>query len=744
MLSPASQEQNNIIDAIQNNNVKVNSVAGSGKTTTVLHMAKRLSNQSILLLTYNAKLKLETRKRKTDLGLGNLSVDSYHSFCVGHYNRKCFKDSVILKILEENTKPLKKFNYNIIVVDEAQDMNKIYYKLVNKIISDNGSEVKICIIGDKYQSIYQFNNADYRFITLAEKIFKPNELEWKELKLSTSFRITNQMAKFINNCVMGFNYINANKEGSKVRYIMTETFNYDRPLAEVMYYLNDCVFDDIFILAPSVKKGKNDSPIRVLANVLTKIGIPIHVPTDDDEKLDEDIVKNKIVFSTFHQTKGLERKNVIVYGFDESYFQIFNKDADSNVCPNELYVAITRASENLTILHNTQKNYVPFLKDELLEHCCHYERSILRTVYESGKAITLDVSEITRHLPSEVINKALDYFDRKLINDKEKLIDIPIKTKQGNLYENVAEINGIIIPSYFEYINNNKMSIYDILINKNQKVDIKLSKDMPTSDLLRLATQYSAYSSGYNFKMNQIKDYSWMEDEKLDDAVDRLEDIIKKDAKFEVEVFNPELKFGKVIVGRMDCLDKDTIWEFKCTKNLDTEHFIQLAIYALLNENMRGYRLRDIEDKLKKCRVKKIEEQVLFKKLQLEDIIIVNKKRFIIYKIDLNSIKVFDENGDKKLIKNNNNLFTRIVEADLKEVNRLKEQYEYYSEMVYKYKLMNILTNEIYELEFDKNMLDEMVNYLLFHKYKSIKKLTDDEFITELNETIMMSEEASD
>jgi len=235
-----------------------------------------------------------------------------------------------------------------------------------------------------------------------------------------------------------------------------------------------------------------------------------------------------------------------------------------------------------------------------------------------------------------------------------------------------------------------------------------------------------------------------MEDEKLDDAVDRLEDIIKKDAKFEVEVFNPELKFGKVIVGRMDCLDKDTIWEFKCTKNLDTEHFIQLAIYALLNENMRGYRLKDIEDKLKKCRVKKIEEQVLFKKLQLEDIIIVNKKRFIIYKIDLNSIKVFDENGDKKLIKNNNNLFTRIVEADLKEVNRLKEQYEYYSEMVYKYKLMNILTNEIYELEFEKDILDEMVNYLLFHKYKSIKKLTDDEFITELNETIMMSEEASD
>ena len=111
MLAKASTEQNIIINAIKTNNVKVNSVAGSGKTTTVLHMAKELCKESILLLTYNARLKLETRKRKTELGLNNLSVDSYHSFCVGNYNRKCFKDSVIIKILDENSKPLKKFSY---------------------------------------------------------------------------------------------------------------------------------------------------------------------------------------------------------------------------------------------------------------------------------------------------------------------------------------------------------------------------------------------------------------------------------------------------------------------------------------------------------------------------------------------------------------------------------------------------------------------------------------------------------
>jgi superfamily I DNA/RNA helicase len=251
--------------------------------------------------------------------LNNLDVHSYHSFCVGHYNKLCHKDQAIIKLIKENNSPFKKFKYDIIVVDEAQDMSSLYYKLVIKIINNNLTDARICVIGDKYQCIYQFKEADYRFITLAEKIFTINNFEWKELKLSTSYRITNQMANFINHCVMGFNYINACKEGNKVRYIMTDTFNCERPLEEVLYYLDDCHFDDIFIIAPSVKKGKNDSPIRVLANSLSKINIPIYVPTDDDERLDEEIIKNKIVFSTFHQVKGLERKNVIVYGFDDKY-----------------------------------------------------------------------------------------------------------------------------------------------------------------------------------------------------------------------------------------------------------------------------------------------------------------------------------------------------------------------------------------------------------------------------------------
>jgi hypothetical protein len=39
------------------------------------------------MLTYNAKLKEEVRKKREDLALDNLEVENYHSLYVKYYNR---------------------------------------------------------------------------------------------------------------------------------------------------------------------------------------------------------------------------------------------------------------------------------------------------------------------------------------------------------------------------------------------------------------------------------------------------------------------------------------------------------------------------------------------------------------------------------------------------------------------------------------------------------------------------------
>ena len=55
-LPEISSEQNNIIEQLSlNNNVVVDSVAGSGKTTSNLHIALHFNHKNILLLTYKYK-----------------------------------------------------------------------------------------------------------------------------------------------------------------------------------------------------------------------------------------------------------------------------------------------------------------------------------------------------------------------------------------------------------------------------------------------------------------------------------------------------------------------------------------------------------------------------------------------------------------------------------------------------------------------------------------------------------------
>lgn len=61
-------------------NIKINAVAGSGKTTTIIEYAKaKPSNSKILYIAFNRSVKLEAAKRFLDLGLTNVRAETAHS-----------------------------------------------------------------------------------------------------------------------------------------------------------------------------------------------------------------------------------------------------------------------------------------------------------------------------------------------------------------------------------------------------------------------------------------------------------------------------------------------------------------------------------------------------------------------------------------------------------------------------------------------------------------------------------------
>jgi len=81
-----TEEQYAIINST--GNIKINAVAGSGKTTTVIEYARaRPRSSKILYLAFNKSVKLEAVRKFAEKGLTNVKVETAHSLAFGYIVR---------------------------------------------------------------------------------------------------------------------------------------------------------------------------------------------------------------------------------------------------------------------------------------------------------------------------------------------------------------------------------------------------------------------------------------------------------------------------------------------------------------------------------------------------------------------------------------------------------------------------------------------------------------------------------
>ena len=412
----ASAEQQLVCDHIcLGENVVVDACAGSGKSTTILTVANALPKKRFLQITYNAMLRKEFKEKVAECGLENIEVHTYHSFAVKYFFRDAHTDTGIRHLLysyskssDEVTDDLVTYPeipaFDIVVLDETQDMTLLYYRLVTYIlhvicnknytpsrienargnvtlpleshpldVSDpltNISEkrsrgrphkLQLLILGDYMQGLYEFKGADTRFLTLAPQIWAScKHLKspiFRSCTLRTSYRITRPMASFVNHAMLGHTTTEnirlcACRDGSPVVYIRNSRINIECIVVNFILRLLEGgdLPSDIFVLGGSVK-GVN-SNIRKMENVLVERNIPCHVPMLETDKIDDRVINGKVVFSTFHSVKGRQRKYVFIVGFDQSYFTYYGREMNESQCPNTLYVGCTRATHGLFLLEN--------------------------------------------------------------------------------------------------------------------------------------------------------------------------------------------------------------------------------------------------------------------------------------------------------------------------------------------------------------------------------------------------------
>lgn len=169
-----SPTQLRIINDSANQHLVVAAGPGSGKTKVLVHklasllLAEDVKHEQLLMLTFSRAAATEFKKRLMEL-IGNaanyIELKTFHSYCfdlLGRVGSLSDAGNIVSKAVEKiccgEIEPFR-ITKTVLVVDEAQDMNKEEYALVKALMEQN-PDMRVILVGDDDQNIYDFRGAD--------------------------------------------------------------------------------------------------------------------------------------------------------------------------------------------------------------------------------------------------------------------------------------------------------------------------------------------------------------------------------------------------------------------------------------------------------------------------------------------------------------------------------------------------------------------------------------------------------
>ena len=592
-----SAEQGFAIDQLLNtqNNIIIDAMAGSGKTTTILHLARAAPETKFLVLVYNRRLMIETQERANALGLNNIVIYNYHTLGVRYYTPECSTDQGLKRVVEDEMSVVlgqKLPDFSILVMDEQQDLTPILKRFVDKVICDKGyalpnhllpavgTQLRVVVLGDQRQQIYSFNNADARFLTMAgrrELFGYINNQPWIQAHQTYSNRITEQNVDFINSQLlkidMGTPLMRAarrlDKDGkscSKPRYIICDPAEEAVREVERLIYKDGWKPADILILSPSTR-GKSSA--KIAANQMALKNIPVHRADSDVIVPSASVTHGKVLVCTYHQSKGIERPVCIVLGFDQQYHYFYDKQHElPAVVSNAQYVAATRAMEQLILLHDHSWGPLPFIDLHTINKTCEF--IVRKPLTETQKTVATrpaaqtryGVIALCRNLSETVITQCLEKLMVRQVVEPMFPAQAPpteVLDKHG-LLESTAAITGTAVPALYEWFKTRNLTILNRLLKENvpkewiqSLPEAHISKfgqihdkarsgiELSTGDILYIAHLSMANIDNdlVGLSSIQLHGYSWVTDAYIDHIVSMLNYIPKpanmdKSVKYEV------------------------------------------------------------------------------------------------------------------------------------------------------------------------------------------------------------------
>ena len=427
-----SPTQLKIINDNETKHIVVTAGPGSGKTRVLVHklasllLMEDVKTEQLLMLTFSRAAATEFKKRLLNL-IGNVAnyieIKTFHSYCFDLLGKvgSLEKSNEILKRtiqkISDNEVEAGRITKTVLVIDEAQDMDKDEFGLINALMEQN-EEMRVIAVGDDDQNIYEFRGASSKYLEqfIYENKTVKHELIENYRSKSNLVDFSNQFVKRITKRLKETPIISKQNDNGKLKIIYYQNGNLIIPIVkdiftseivgttgvltktneealqitglllknniqakliqsndgfslynldEVRFFLNQLnLADEVRIISREVwtnakrkliNKFSNSTKLEICNNIIKDFEItnPKRKYKTDFEvfiresKLEDFFNENSgtIFVSTIHKSKGKE--------FDNVFLMLENFNSLTDGAKRQLYVAMTRAKNNLTIHLNS-------------------------------------------------------------------------------------------------------------------------------------------------------------------------------------------------------------------------------------------------------------------------------------------------------------------------------------------------------------------------------------------------------
>ena len=314
--------------------------------------SKSIENiRTIDSLSYNIQAQMGITPRYEDL--------SYDLSCILNQRNLVTTDLRELEILSD---------LKLLFVDEAQDLDCYQYNIIIKL--QQILNLKVILVGDPNQSIYKFKKASPEFM---------NQFPATEFYLTKNFRSTPAIVAFAE-------YLKPHKvQGKETKSFAHNQINI-RPQIDTnsfqdfwkrcLQFIHNFTGDKSEIAMLSPTKGHSSKSnfkffskfmqlhgLARLSNLLDFEGIPFvqayNESSDSDNQCSFETKPGHINLLTFHGCKGKEWNTVICFDVWHELMNCQPSQSDLTDQQYLLFVAMTRARENLIIhIEPTEHNYM--------------------------------------------------------------------------------------------------------------------------------------------------------------------------------------------------------------------------------------------------------------------------------------------------------------------------------------------------------------------------------------------------